>query len=72
MSVYFLSLAELAIDIDLCQYRRVSNFLTVISPAESAACCAPLTAAPLTVEQAEQVAPLLKACLLYTSDAADE
>ncbi len=39
----------------------MSNFLTVISPAESAACCAPLTAAPLTVEQAEQVAPLLKA-----------
>ncbi len=39
----------------------MSNFLTVISPAEWAACCAPLTAAPLTVEQAEQVAPLLKA-----------
>ena len=30
-------------------------------PAETAACCAPLTAAPLTMEQAEQVAPLLKA-----------
>jgi ArsR family transcriptional regulator, arsenate/arsenite/antimonite-responsive transcriptional repressor len=39
----------------------VSNFLTVISPAESAACCAPLSAQPLTMEQAEQVAPLLKA-----------
>jgi ArsR family transcriptional regulator len=61
MSVYFLFLAELATDIDLCQYRRVSNFLTVISPAESAACCAPLSAQPLTMEQAEQVAPLLKA-----------
>ncbi len=35
--------------------------LTVISPAESAACCAPLTAQPLTMEQAGQVAPLLKA-----------
>jgi ArsR family transcriptional regulator len=35
--------------------------LTVISPAETAACCAPLTAAPLSMEQAEQVAPLLKA-----------
>ena len=34
--------------------------LTVISPADTAACCAPLTAAPLTMEQAEQVAPLLK------------
>ena len=35
--------------------------LTVISPAETAACCSPLTAEPLTMEQAEQVAPLLKA-----------
>ena len=35
--------------------------LTVISPAETAACCAPLTTAPLSMEQAEQVAPLLKA-----------
>ena len=33
----------------------------MISPAESAACCAPLSAQPLTMEQAEQVAPLLKA-----------
>jgi ArsR family transcriptional regulator len=41
----------------------VSNSLplAVISPAETAACCAPLTAAPLSLEQAEQVAPLLKA-----------
>ena len=39
----------------------MSNFLTVISPAETAACCSPLTAEPLTMEQAEQVAPLLKA-----------
>jgi len=35
--------------------------LAVISPAETAACCAPLTAQPLSMEQAEQVAPLLKA-----------
>jgi len=41
----------------------VSNSLplTVISPAETAACCAPLSAQPLSMEQAEQVAPLLKA-----------
>jgi hypothetical protein len=39
----------------------VSISLTVISPAETAACCAPLTAQPLSMEQAEQVAPLLKA-----------
>jgi ArsR family transcriptional regulator len=52
---------EFAIDIDICQYRWVSNSLTVLSPAETASCCAPLTAEPLTMEQAEQVAPLLKA-----------
>jgi ArsR family transcriptional regulator, arsenate/arsenite/antimonite-responsive transcriptional repressor len=39
----------------------VSNSLTLLSPAETAACCAPLSAGPLTMEQAEQVAPLLKA-----------
>jgi ArsR family transcriptional regulator len=35
--------------------------LTVISPAETAMCCSPLSARPLTMEQAEHVAPLLKA-----------
>jgi ArsR family transcriptional regulator, arsenate/arsenite/antimonite-responsive transcriptional repressor len=35
--------------------------LTVLDPAETAACCAPLSAQPLSAEQAEQVAPLLKA-----------
>jgi ArsR family transcriptional regulator, arsenate/arsenite/antimonite-responsive transcriptional repressor len=39
----------------------MSNSLAVISPAEIAACCSPLTAESLTMEQAEQVAPLLKA-----------
>ena len=39
----------------------MSNSLTVLSPAETAACCAPLSAQPLTMEQAEQIAPLLKA-----------
>jgi len=39
----------------------MSNSLVVISPAKTAACCSPLTAQPLTTEQAEQVAPLLKA-----------
>jgi ArsR family transcriptional regulator len=48
-------------DIDSCQYKCVPNSLTVLTPAETAACCAPLTAEPLTTEQAEQVAPLLKA-----------
>ena len=52
---------EFAKDIDICQYRWVSNSLTVLSPAETAGCCAPLTAEPLSMEQAGQVAPLLKA-----------
>ena len=33
----------------------------VIRPADTAACCPPLTSAPLSMEQAEQVTPLLKA-----------
>jgi ArsR family transcriptional regulator, arsenate/arsenite/antimonite-responsive transcriptional repressor len=53
--------ASLAQDIDFCQYRCVSKSLTVISPAETAACCSPLSAQPLTMEQAGQVVPLLKA-----------
>src|SRR5271154_3709473 len=48
-------------DIDACQYRRMSNSLFLLTPADSAACCLPLSAQPLTMDQAEQVAPLLKA-----------
>src|SRR6202167_5877182 len=33
----------------------------LLTPAETAACCSPLAAEPMTTEQAEQVAPLLKA-----------
>ena len=42
----------------------MSNSLTVsgaISPADTAACCSPLTSQPLTMDQAGQVAPLPKA-----------
>jgi ArsR family transcriptional regulator len=39
----------------------MSISLTVPSPADTAACCPPLSAQPLSAEQAEQVAPLLKA-----------
>jgi ArsR family transcriptional regulator len=35
--------------------------LAVLTPADTAACCSPLTSQPLTAEQAGQVAPLLKA-----------
>jgi hypothetical protein len=40
---------ELATDIDICQYRRMSNSLVLLTPAESAACCSPLSAQPLTM-----------------------
>jgi len=35
--------------------------LLVLSPADTAACCPPLSREPLSAEQAAQVAPLLKA-----------
>jgi ArsR family transcriptional regulator len=39
----------------------MSNSLAVLSPVDTAACCSPLSAEPLSMKQAEQVAPLLKA-----------
>ena len=39
----------------------MSKSLIVLSPADIAACCPPLSAEPLSQAQAEQVAPLLKA-----------
>ena len=39
----------------------MSKSLLVLSPADTAACCPPLSRAPLSAEQAERVAPLLKA-----------
>ncbi len=61
MTVYVLPAAEFAIDIDVCQYRCVSKSLAVLAPADTAACCPPLSAQPMSQDQAEQVAPLLKA-----------
>src|SRR5258707_7142194 len=48
-------------DIDVCQYIYVSNPMLVLNSAEAAACCAPLSAQPLSRKQAEHIAPLLKA-----------
>lgn len=48
-------------DIDICQYRCVSKSLVVLDPVDAVACCSPLTSEALTADQAEQVAPLLKA-----------
>jgi ArsR family transcriptional regulator len=61
MTVDVCPLAEFATDIDRCQYRRMPKPLTLLDPAGPAACCSPLSAKPLSAEQAEQVAPLLKA-----------
>ena len=39
----------------------MSKSLTLLDPVDTAACCAPLSVEPLSAEQADQVAPLLKA-----------
>ena len=39
----------------------MSKSLTILDPAQTVACCAPLSVQPLSAGQAEQVAPLLKA-----------
>src|SRR3954468_4490197 len=52
---------ERDIDIDVCQYRCMSKSLLELTPVETVACCAPLTKEPLAAEQAERIAPLLKA-----------
>src|SRR5712691_6488596 len=54
-------LPSLPQDINACQYRRVSNPMLVLDPAEAVACCPPLSARALSPQQAEQIAPLLKA-----------
>jgi ArsR family transcriptional regulator, arsenate/arsenite/antimonite-responsive transcriptional repressor len=52
---------QLAMDIDICQYRQMSKSLQLLPLDDAAACCPPLSREPLTAEQAKQVAPLLKA-----------
>ena len=53
--------AEIATDIDTCQYVWVSKSVIELTPVETVACCSPLLHEPLSLEQAEQVSPLLKA-----------
>src|SRR3954447_131725 len=54
--------SNLALDIDICQYRCMSkSALLELTPVETLACCSPLTKEPLRAEQAERIAPLLKA-----------
>ena len=51
----------MAFDIDICQYSCVSKSLLELTPVEAMACCSPVTREPLSLEQSEQVIPLLKA-----------
>ena len=51
-------------DIDICQYSRVSKSagsLLTLTPVETVACCSPLVQEPIPAEQADRIAPLLKA-----------
>jgi ArsR family transcriptional regulator len=59
--IYVCSQLSLPQDIGFCQYRCMSKSLLVLSPADTAACCPPLSRESLSAEQAAQVAPLLKA-----------
>jgi ArsR family transcriptional regulator len=44
-----------------CQYRRMSKSVLELTPVETVACCSPLVQEPIPAEQAERIAPLLKA-----------
>ena len=52
---------EVATNIDTCQYRRMSKSVLELTPSDTVACCPPLAKQPLAAEQAELIAPLLKA-----------
>jgi ArsR family transcriptional regulator, arsenate/arsenite/antimonite-responsive transcriptional repressor len=51
---------EIGTDIDICQYVLMAKTLE-LTPGETVACCSPLTSQPLALEQAERIAPLVKA-----------
>jgi len=59
MDVYLA--AEFALDIDGCQHLRMSKSLLELTPVETVACCSPLVQEPISGEQADRIAPLLKA-----------
>jgi ArsR family transcriptional regulator, arsenate/arsenite/antimonite-responsive transcriptional repressor len=61
MTVYVSLPPSLPQEIEICQYRRMSKSLLVLTPVDTAACCPPLSVQPLSQAQAEQIAPLLKA-----------
>jgi ArsR family transcriptional regulator len=47
--------------IDVCQYWSMSKSQLTLTPAESVACCSPVLMEPMDAEQAELIAPMLKA-----------
>ncbi|RJS46019.1 transcriptional regulator [Nocardioides cavernaquae] len=54
-------MSEVATNIDIRQHRCVSKSLIELTPVQTVACCSPLMSTPLAAEQAERIAPLLKA-----------
>lgn len=54
-------MSKVALDIEMCQYLRMTRSQPVASATEAVACCTPLMKAPLEAETAERIAPLLKA-----------
>jgi ArsR family transcriptional regulator len=54
-----MSAADIAPDIEACQYRRVTKSLPLLT--DPIACCAPLAREPLSEEQATDLARVLKA-----------
>jgi ArsR family transcriptional regulator, arsenate/arsenite/antimonite-responsive transcriptional repressor len=57
MSVY---VRQVGTDIDVCQYIVMPKTLE-LTPVETLACCPPLAIEPISLEQAERIAPLVKA-----------
>ena len=52
---------EFASTIDVCQYRHVSKSMIELTPVQTVACCSPLVQDPISRDQADRIAPLLKA-----------
>jgi ArsR family transcriptional regulator len=53
---------EVALHIDICQYRRMSKSrVLTLTPVQVVACCSPLSRAPISQADAERIAPMLKA-----------
>src|SRR3954464_3898827 len=48
-------------DTGACQYRCMSKSLLELTPVETVACCSPLVQEPIPAQQADRIAPLLKA-----------